>query len=99
MIRKNYSEEDVDEMRELMIKHENWRRSAYLPHNWMYKINWEGQCNNGKWSDNLSYLSREGVTFESNRTAIEYMAASSDYDEEDEQRCKEFSKKRNQETQ
>ena len=99
MIRKNYSEKDVDEMRELMIKHENWRRSAYLPHNWMYKINWEGQCNNGKWSDNLSYLSREGVTFESNRTAIEYMAASSDYDEEDEQRCKEFSKKRNQETQ
>ena len=99
MIKKSYPEIKIEEMRELMIKHENWQRSEYLPHNWLFKINWEGTTNNGKWSENLCYFSREGITFGSNITAVEYMKESSDYNGEDEDRCKEFSKRRNQETQ
>ena len=86
-------------MRELMIKHENWKRSEYLPRDWLYKIHWEGQMRDGKYSENLVYFSREGVTCESNKTAVEYMRDSPDYDEQDEIRCKEFAKRRNQETQ
>ena len=99
MIKKNYSSQSIDEMRELMINHENWKRSEYLPHNWLYKVNWEGQTHRGKWSDNLVYLSRDGVTFESNKAAVEHMRESAEYDEEDEARCREFVKRRNQETQ
>ena len=99
MIKKSYPEIKIEEMRELMIKHENWQRSEYLPHNWLIKINWEGTTNNGKWSENLCYFSREGIAFGSNITAVDYMKESSDYNEEDEARCKEFSKRRNQETQ
>ena len=89
----------MDELRELMIQYENWNRSEYLPKDWLYKVHWEGHLKDGSYSENLVYFSREGVTCESNKTAVEYMRYSNDYDEKDELRCKEFAKKRNQDTQ
>ena len=97
--RSFYSVKHIDEMRELMIKHEQWQRSEYLPRDWIFKINWEGTLTSGKYSDNLYYMSRECVVFGSNITAVDYMKESPFYTEEDEARCKEFSKRRNQETQ
>ena len=58
-----------------------------------------GQMKDNKWSENLTYFSREGISFESNKPAAEYMRNSPDYTEVDALNCKEFVKRRNQETQ
>ena len=42
MIKRNYSNKDIEAMKELIIKHEGWVRSDLLPEGWMFKQIAEG---------------------------------------------------------
>ena len=65
MIRKNYSVEDVEHMRELMILHEGWQRSDLLPENWLFKVKCEGFTKDKKWYSSIHYFTNDGETIES----------------------------------
>ena len=38
MIKRQYSEEEVSEMRELLVQEEQWKRDHLLPVDWLYKV-------------------------------------------------------------
>ena len=42
MFKRNYSNKDIEAMKELIIKHEGWVRSDLLPEGWMFKQIAEG---------------------------------------------------------
>ena len=75
----------LEELRQKMVEHEKWERSELLPPGWLFRVTWEGRK-----SSSLSYLSREGVYFQSMRTAREYMEVREGYGEEDGVRCEQF---------
>ena len=57
------------------LSFEGWETNPLLPNNWLFKRIWEGVISNGSFSSNTVYLSSEGKVFESNKTAIDFMAA------------------------
>merc|ERR1719244_1133640 len=75
-----------------MIDHEGWQRHELLPKDWMFKVLWEGELKNKEWSQNLRYLSREGVPLESMKGVTDYMASSKGYTDKDMEKCREFAK-------
>merc|ERR1719450_1000838 len=77
-------------MRELMIKHESWRRSEYLPDGWMFKIVCEGFTKDNKWYNTIFYLSKEGDQLESMKHVLEHMEKHEGYTEDDKENCKLF---------
>ena len=56
------------------LSFEGWENNSLLPNNWLFKRTWEGVISNGSFSTNTVYLSSEGHVFESNKTAIDFMA-------------------------
>merc|ERR1719319_1497023 len=70
MVKKGYSEERVEEMKRSMEDHEGWERSELLPQGWMSKVVWEGFNEDGKWTQTIRYLSREGSSVESLKGAL-----------------------------
>ena len=96
MFKRDYSDEEIDEMRGKLIDHEGWETSDLLPLKWVFRVKWEGLGKENKWSQNIGYLSREGVAFESMKPVINFMKNSADYTEQDEENCREFIKKRNE---
>ena len=72
------------------LSFEGWETHALLPSNWLYKRTWEGVISNGSFSTNTIYLSTEGKVFESNKTAIDFMMATKDYNEDNVKKMKEF---------
>ena len=59
MIKNEFDEEEVKEMKSKMIEFEGWEESELLPKGWMYKVHWEGLTKDNKWSSNIHYLSKE----------------------------------------
>ena len=94
---KKASKIEMDEMRSKMILYENWEISEYLPEDWLFKVNWEGKCKD-RWSSNILYISKEGCSFESMKSVMDFMQASSNYNYEDIENCKIFLKQRGQMT-
>ena len=76
-----YTEEEVDKMRNLMIRHESWVQDERLPSNWLYKITWEGQHKSKQIQSNIIFLSSEGDYFGSFKTATEHMKKFNHYSE------------------
>merc|ERR1712129_97486 len=72
MLRKGWGRQEVEEMRGMVVDHENWASSDHLPLGWLYKL-----------SSGIELLSREGEVYSSYLVAREYMRASSLYTEED----------------
>ena len=72
------------------LSFEGWETHALLPSNWLYKRSWEGVISNGSFSTNTIYLSTEGKVFESNKTAIDFMMATKNYNEDNVKKMKEF---------
>jgi len=72
MLRKGWGRQEVEEMRGMVVDHENWASSDHLPPGWLYKL-----------SSGIELLSREGEVYSSYLVAREYMRASSLYTEED----------------
>ena len=64
MFKRNYSNKDIEAMKELIIKHEGWVRSDLLPEGWMFKQIAEGITKDNEWYATLHYLSDDGITFD-----------------------------------
>ena len=75
MFARGCPEEEIEDMKESMINYEGWKKSEYLPFGWMYKIFWEGFLKDGKKSENIRYLSREGQPYESLKNVLEFMSS------------------------
>ena len=90
MIKRKYKTRDVEEMKELMILHEGWRKSELLPLGWMYKVKSEGVGPNGQWYSTIHFFSIEGMTFESMKSVLDFMQTSENYSEEDIENGKTF---------
>ena len=57
MFKRNYSNKDIEAMKELIIKHEGSVRSDLLPKGWMFKQIAEGITKDNEWNATLHYLS------------------------------------------
>ena len=95
-MKRGCRKEEEKEMRTKLREFEGWEESLLLPAGWMYKVHWEGFTNK-KFSSNVSYLSREGKSFESIQTATEFMKLKGYYQSEI-TNCTEFLKFRNKTT-
>ena len=96
MVKRGCRKEEEKEMRTKLREFEGWEESLLLPAGWMYKVHWEGFTNK-KFSSNVSYLSREGKSFESIQTATDFMKLKGYYQSEI-TNCSEFLKFRNKTT-
>ena len=83
MIKKKQKKALIDEMKELMVMHEGWKRSELLPVGWLYKVKSEGVGPNGQWYSTIHYFSVEGTTFESMKSVLDFIQTSKNYTEED----------------
>ena len=73
------------------LSFEGWETNPLLPNNWLFKRTWEGVISNGSFSTNTVYLSSEGHVFESNKTAIDFMASNKkSYKKDNIENIKEF---------
>ena len=90
MFKKGYSTQEIEEMKVKMINYEGWQRSQYLPSGWMFKIYWEGFTKEKEWTQNIRYLSREGVPYESMKNVLEFIVDRAGYSKTDVENCKEF---------
>ena len=90
MIKKKSKRKEVEEMKVLMMKHEGWNKSRLLPSGWLFKVKSEGMGPNNKWYSTIHYLSREGDTFESMKSALDFIQNSEDYTEQDVENGKAF---------
>ena len=90
MIKKKSKRKEVEEMKVLMMKHEGWNKSRLLPTGWLFKVKSEGMGPNNKWYSTIHYLSREGDTFESMKSALDFIQNSEDYTEQDVENGKAF---------
>ena len=75
--------EEVHEMIKLVIDHEGWRRSEYLPTNWIFKVIWGFGATGREASMNLKILSNEGHILTSYSTAKAYIESRQIYSRED----------------
>ena len=88
MYREGGAEEEVERMREGMVVEEGWERSHLLPPGWLIRSK-AGKAENGKFTGSkaihhsLSILSSEGITFSSQKNAVEYMEKAEGYTEQD----------------
>ena len=75
MIQENYTEDRIDEMREL-TSHEGWERSKLLPHNWIFR-----RAGNDKKRGcrDVSILSAEGYVLRSYKGAKDFMEETPGY--------------------
>ena len=81
MIKENYSEESIKEMRE-KLKFEGWEDDVHhLPEDW--KVRKSEGSTNGHFDVNYYYLSNDGIMFHSTKAVISYMRKSDDYTEDD----------------
>ena len=91
MVLKGYSVEEKQQMKAKLVEFEGWEESSLLPTNWLFKVVWEGSNKEGRWSENVSFLScREGQSFESLRLAIQHMKTVGSYTEAEMAGCREF---------
>ena len=90
MIKKKSKRKDIEEMKRLMMKHEGWNKSNLLPTGWMYKVKSEGMAPGNKWYSTIHYLSREGTTFESMKSLLDFIQTSEEYSEKDIENGKAF---------
>merc|ERR1719450_121418 len=97
MIKNKASKREIEEMKRKMIAHEGWEVSDLLPKGWLFKVHWEGFCKD-KWSSNILFLSKEGTSFESMKSATEFMESLKEYTSEDILKSRKFLTLRNQET-
>ena len=88
--RNAYTRKQVEQMKQLMIKHENWETSDLLPQGWLFKVKCEGFTKDKKYYETIHYLSSEGQTLESLKGIIEHMSTSEYYTETDIVKAKEF---------
>ena len=87
MIKRNYPEDQVEEMKKMMIENEGWELSDHLPRGWMFKVHWEGFTKDKRYQNNILYLSREGQSFESMKKVIEFIGNSDNYSLEEAAKC------------
>ena len=80
MIKQNYPKQDIEEMRALLC-HEGWAFQDYLPKDWMIRKT-EG-TRDGVYDVDFWLLNVEGTVFRSTKTATEFLANSSDYNQDD----------------
>ena len=90
MFKRNYSNKDIEAMKELIIKHEGWVRSDLLPEGWMFKQIAEGITKDNEWYATLHYLSDDGITFKSMKTCLDHMESLPKYSEVEVTDCQEF---------
>ena len=90
MFKRNYSNKDIEAMKELIIKHEGWVRSDLLPEGWMFKQIAEGITKDNKWYATLHYISDDGITFEVMKTSLDHMESLPKYSEVEVTDCQEF---------
>ena len=75
--------DEVEEMIKLVIDHEGWRRSEYLPTNWIFKVIWSFGATGREASMNLKILSNEGHILTSYSSAKAYIESRQIYSRED----------------
>ena len=76
-------EEEVDEVMVMVMEHEGWHRSPYLPENWLFKVIWGYGVKDRESTMNLKILSDEGHLMSSYSTAKAYIENSQRYSEAD----------------
>ena len=96
MIKRQYSEEDVTEMRALLVQEEQWKTDHLLPVDWLFKVKWSGTEENGKLSENLTYLSSDGQVFESNKAVCDFVRDTPGYTALEKSNCAEFQRRRSE---
>ena len=62
MVLKGYSVEEKQQMKAKLVEFEGWEESSLLPTNWLFKVVWEGSNKEGRWSENVSFLSCKAVS-------------------------------------
>ena len=66
MVRENFEEYEIDQMKRKMVEHERWEYSAKVPFGWLFKENTGSKYE-------ISFMSREGEIFKSFLKATEYV--------------------------
>ena len=82
LLQEGGEEEEVDEVMSLVLEHEGWHQSIYLPDNWIFKVNWGYGAKGREVSMNLKILSSEGHIMSSYSTAKAYIENSPRYSQE-----------------
>ena len=97
MIKRQYSEEDVAEMRELLVQEEQWKPDHLLPVDWLFKVKWSGkEESSGRWSENITYLTSDGQVFDSNKAACDFVRETAGYTALEAANCAEFQRRRSE---
>ena len=61
-----------------------------MPNNWLFKVVCEGFTKDKKWYSTIHYLSKEGSTFESMKSVLDFIQTSGEYSEQDVENGKAF---------
>ena len=73
MIKENYEEEEIDQMKLMMVEHENWQFSGKVPFGWLIKED------SLKSKYHVIFLTREGEILKSFIRALEYFKHNESY--------------------
>ena len=85
LIKSNHSEDDIDKMKDMMIKYEKWERNTNLPHGWIFREGYAYGLDRGveRTLHNYSFISTEGEYFDSFVKAAEFIKNNQNYSEVD----------------
>ena len=76
MILQEFSEDDLERMREGMVREGGWERTDLLPPGWLYRIISSGNQNKSGGNVHHRIISSEGIVFKSMKNAAEFMEKS-----------------------